>query len=86
MAYKVVFRDEARKVFGGLDPAVRKRIGKLLDRLAENPRPGQATQLVSDTQTWRVRTGDWRVLYEIHEDELVILVLDVGHRGHGIYR
>ena len=36
MAYKVVFRDEARKVFGGLDPAVRKRIGKLLDRLAEN--------------------------------------------------
>lgn len=31
MAYKVVFRDEARKVFGGLDPAVRKRIGKLLD-------------------------------------------------------
>ena len=86
MAYKVVFRDDARKAFTGLDPAVRKRIGKLLDRLAENPRPGQATQLVSDTQTWRVRTGDWRVLYEIHEDELVILVLDVGHRGHGIYR
>ena len=86
MAYKVVFRDEARKVFGGLDPAVRKRIGKLLDRLADNPRPGQATQLVSDTQTWRARAGDWRVLYEIREDELVILVLDVGHRGHGIYR
>jgi mRNA-degrading endonuclease RelE of RelBE toxin-antitoxin system len=41
---------------------------------------------VSDTQTWRARAGDWRVLYEIREDELVILVLDVGHRGHGIYR
>ncbi|MGD0687965.1 MAG: hypothetical protein ABSA03_22970 [Streptosporangiaceae bacterium] len=34
MAYKVIFRDEAQTVFGGLDPAVRKRIGKLLDRLA----------------------------------------------------
>jgi mRNA interferase RelE/StbE len=76
-----VFRDEARKAFTGLDSAVRKRIGKVLDRLAENPRPGQATQLVSDPGTWRVRTGDWRVLYEIHDDKLVVLVLQVGHRS-----
>jgi mRNA interferase RelE/StbE len=60
---------------------VRKRIEKLLDRLAENPRPGQATPLVSDPGTWRARTGDWRVLYEIRDDEQIILVLEVGHRS-----
>jgi mRNA interferase RelE/StbE len=81
VTYKVVFRDEARKAFTSLDHPVRKRIAKLLDRLAENPRPGQATQLVTDPGTYRVRTGDWRVLYEIHDEELVVLVLEVGHRS-----
>jgi mRNA interferase RelE/StbE len=81
MAYRVVFRDGNRKAFGALDRAVRVRVGKALDRLAENPRPGQATQLVSDPATWRIRVGDWRVLYEIHDEELVILVLEVLHRS-----
>jgi mRNA interferase RelE/StbE len=87
VAYKVVFRDEARKAFAGLDPAVRKRIRKLLDRLAENPRLAQATRLVADPGTWRARTGDWRVLYEIHDDDLIVLVLvlvlvlEAGHRS-----
>ncbi len=81
MAYQVVFRDDARKAFARLDRAVQRQIGRLIDRLAENPRPAQATQLVGDPHTWRARTGDWRVLYEIHEDELVILVLDVKHRS-----
>jgi mRNA interferase RelE/StbE len=54
---------------------------RVIDRLAEDPRPGQATQLVGDPRTWRVRTGAWRILYEIEEDRLVILILDVTHRS-----
>ena len=46
MVYKVVFRDEARKAFERLDRAVREQVGRVIDRLADNPRPGQATQLV----------------------------------------
>lgn len=81
MAHRIVFRETARKAFDGLDPAVRKRVGRVIDRLAANPRPGQATQLVGDPRTWRARAGDWRILYEIHDDRLVVLVLDVSHRS-----
>jgi mRNA interferase RelE/StbE len=46
-------------------------------------RAGQATQLVGDPRTWRMRSGDWRILYEIHDDEVVVvvLILDVKHRS-----
>ena len=49
--------------------------------LREDPRPGQATQLVGDPRTWRVRAGDWRILYEIRDDEIMVLILDVKHRS-----
>jgi mRNA interferase RelE/StbE len=55
--------------------------GRVIDRLADNPRPGQATQLVGDPRTWRVRAGDWRILYEIRDDEIMVLILDVKHRS-----
>jgi mRNA interferase RelE/StbE len=81
VVYKVVFRDEARKAFERLDRAVREQVGRVIDRLADNPRPGQATQLVGDPRTWRVRAGDWQILYEIRDDEIVVLILDVKHRS-----
>ncbi|HEY4946468.1 MAG TPA: type II toxin-antitoxin system RelE/ParE family toxin [Acidimicrobiales bacterium] len=45
------------------------------ERLAEDPRPPAATRLVGGAGEWRVRTGDYRVIYEIHDDELLVLVL-----------
>lgn len=81
MAYAVVFREEASKALKRLDNVVRERLGKVIDRLAENPRPAQGTQLVGDPRTWRVRAGDWRILYEIHEDRVVVLILDIEHRS-----
>ena len=86
MAYNVVFRDEARKAFERLDRAVRQQVGRVIDRLADNPRPGQATQLVGDPRTWRVRAGDWRILYEIRDDEIMVLILDVKHRSNAYGR
>ncbi|NNN09318.1 MAG: type II toxin-antitoxin system RelE/ParE family toxin, partial [Acidimicrobiaceae bacterium] len=51
-----------------------------LELLAENPRPPAATQLVGGAGEWRVRTGDYRVIYEIDDGRLLILVLRMGHR------
>lgn len=81
MAYQVVFRSDARKAFEQLDPTIQRQVGRVIDRLAENPRPTQATTLVGDPHTWRVRSGNWRVLYEIQDDRLIVLVLDVRHRS-----
>jgi mRNA interferase RelE/StbE len=56
-------------------------VQRVIERLAENPRPAQATRLVGDPHTWRVRSGDWRILYEIHDGQLVVLILDFEHRS-----
>lgn len=62
------------------------RIGRALDGLAQQPRPAGAQLLSGSTgPTWRIRVGDYRVLYEIHDDELVVLVVAAGHRRE-IYR
>ena len=52
----------------------------MLELLAEDPRPPAATQLVGGAGEWRVRTGDYRVIYEIHDAEVIVLVLRMGHR------
>lgn len=57
----------------------------MIELLAENPRPPAAKRLVGGEREWRVRTGDYRVIYEINDGVLVILVLSVGHRRE-IYR
>ncbi len=63
-----------------LDPQARRRIQAALDLLAEQPRPPSATRLVGGAGEWRVRTGDYRIVYEIEDDRLLVLVLRMGHR------
>jgi mRNA interferase RelE/StbE len=81
VSYTVVFRDAARVAFQHLDKGVQRRVQAVIDRLAENPRPGQATRLVGDADTWRVRAGDWRILYRVDDGKLTVLILEVGHRS-----
>jgi len=52
----------------------------VLELLADDPRPPAAKQLVGGAGEWRVRTGDYRVIYEIHDAQVLVLVLRMGHR------
>jgi mRNA interferase RelE/StbE len=56
------------------------RIQAALELLAEDPRPPAATPLVGGAGEWSVRTGDYRIVYEIEDDELLVLVLQAAHR------
>lgn len=85
MTYSVEVSPAAAKQLRKLDPPARRRIQAAIDLLAENPRPPTATQLVGGAGEWRVRTGDYRIIYEVHDTVLVVLVLRVGHRRE-IYR
>lgn len=67
------------------DPQIRRRIQAAIELLADDPRPPAATQLVGGEGEWRVRTGDYRIIYEIVEKRLVVLVINVGHR-RDVYR
>ena len=56
-----------------------------VDRLADNPRPSQAVKLSGHDNAWRVRAGDYWIVYEVHDDRLLILMIEIGHRS-AIYR
>lgn len=80
MSYSVTLSPAAARQLRKFDPEVRRRIQAVIELLAENPRPPAATRLVGGGGEWRVRTGDYRVIYEIHEGELLVLVLRMAHR------
>ncbi|WP_210495431.1 type II toxin-antitoxin system RelE/ParE family toxin [Patulibacter sp. SYSU D01012] len=80
MSYEVQLAPAAARQLRKLDPQVRRRIQAALELLAQDPRPPAATRLVGGAGEWRVRTGDYRIVYEIHDGTLLVLVLRIGHR------
>jgi len=85
VTYRVTFAPAAARQLRKLDPPARRRIQATIELLADDPRPPAATRLVGGAGEWRVRTGDYRVVYEITDDVLLVLVLAVGHRRE-VYR
>ena len=85
MTYHVNLTPSAVRQLRKLDPPARRRVQAAIDLLADNPRPPAATQLVGGSGEWRVRTGEYRIVYDIRDTELLVLVLALGHR-RDIYR
>jgi mRNA interferase RelE/StbE len=79
MAWQVSILPPAAKKLSKLDRPVAKRIGKAISGLAQNPRPAGCKKLVS-VDAWRIRIGDWRVIYQIQDRRLIVLVVRIGHR------
>lgn len=83
--YRIEFARSARKDFRLID---RQSIPKLLaaiEALADDPRPSGCRKLAGSERTWRIRVGDYRVVYEIEDELLVVLVMRVRHR-RDVYR
>lgn len=80
MSYEIVLAPAAVRQLRKLDPPARRRIQAVLELLAADPRPPAATRLVDGSGAWRVRTGDYRVVYEINDGKLLVFVVRVGHR------
>ena len=80
MTYSVLLTLRAERELRKCDPPVRRRIQAAIQLLADNPRPPAATAMVGGSGEWRVRTGDYRISYEISDEVLVVLVLRLGHR------
>jgi len=80
MTYQVVLTPSAARQLRKFDPPVRRRLQAAIELLAIEPRPPATTRLVGGGGEWRARTGDYRIVYEIEEDRLLMLVLRVGHR------
>lgn len=84
-AYRIEIAPAAARQLRKLDPVARRRVQAAIELLAGDPRPAGATKLVGGEGEWRVRTGHYRIVYEIHDGTLVVLVLAAGHR-RDVYR
>lgn len=95
MTWRIELRPAAAKQFAKLESSIQKRIAGAIDDLASDPRPpgceliskGRLRNVLSDRDTtlWRVRVGHYRILYTIYDDQLLVLVVKVAHRGE-VYR
>ena len=83
--YKVQFREKALKELNSLDAQIVKRIWPKIWALAENPRPPGCKKLSGCDDMWRIRIGDYRVLYTIDDMGTIVIIAMVAHRG-GAYR
>jgi mRNA interferase RelE/StbE len=80
LAYSVEIAPAAKRQIGKLDRPVQGRIVRRLEALGKDPRPPGVEKLEGDESLYRVRVGEYRIVYEIRDKILVVLVLKVGHR------
>ncbi len=85
MPYRVTVTPAADKVIARLPKDLRARVTARLVALSANPRPTGSIKL-SGQDAYRIRVGDYRIIYTIHDDRLIVLVVDVGHRRDVYHR
>ncbi len=79
MTYRVEVAAAAVRQLRKLDRAARRRVQAASELLAAEPQPSGAKKPVGGNGEWRVRTGDYRIVFEIHDNVLLVLVIAVGH-------
>ena len=85
MAYQVSILPAALRQVSKLPRIVQERIQQRIDALAEDPRPPGTKALAGRSGFYRLRVGDYRVIYEIRDEILTVLVVRIGHRRE-VYR
>jgi len=83
--YTLVVLRTAKRAIARLPQATRSRVVQAIDTLVIVPRPVGCVKLAGPGDRYRVRVGDYRILYEVRDGELVVTVVRVGHR-RDVYR
>lgn len=80
MAYRIELAPRAKRDLKKLPIDVRRRIAPHIDALAHNPRPPGVVKLSGEEGTYRIRVGEYRVVYEIRDDVLLVTIVKVKPR------
>ena len=83
--YHVDIARRAVKALAALPRREQQRIRAAIDLLADNPRPPGCVAMTGEAHAYRVRVGNYRIIYEVLDDRLVVQVVRVGHR-RDVYR
>ena len=84
-AYRVVLAPAAARQFAELSHQAREMIAAALVAIADNPRPPGCVKLAGAEDLWRIRVRQYRVIYQILDDELIVVVVKIGDRKD-VYR
>lgn len=79
--YRINFARSARKELEALDANMVNRIFPKIEALAQEPRPQGCRKLVGESNLWRIRIGDYRVIYDINDNALAVDIVAVKHRS-----
>jgi len=85
LKYKIEFKSSAAKALRKIPKSDQKRIADKIDSLSENLPDPAVTKMKGDNPFHRIRVGDYRIIYEIQGDILLIVILKIGHRKE-VYR
>ena len=85
MTFRIEFTKSAAKALKAIPKTAQKRIAKKIESLAEGPLDPAKSKMKGDNPFHRVRVGDYRIIYEIQTEILLILILKIGHRKE-VYR
>jgi mRNA interferase RelE/StbE len=80
MTYRVELKPSAATQVKKLEQSIQRRVLAKFRQLAENPRPSGVQKLQGPDDFYRVRVGDFRIIYSILDDELIVLILSVADR------
>ncbi|MEE4376527.1 MAG: type II toxin-antitoxin system RelE/ParE family toxin [Candidatus Competibacteraceae bacterium] len=79
MSYSIKIKRSAQKCLAMITQSDRDKIIKKIQNLSDNPRPENCKKLAG-REAWRIRIWSYRVIYEISDNQLVVLVVMIGHR------
>lgn len=85
MNYRIEFVKQAAKQFKALPNQEQQRLKPKIDALVKDPRPSGVVKLSGKDDLYRIRVGNYRIIYNIQDNQLLILVVKIGHR-RDIYR
>ena len=80
MTYQVNLSSAAKRQLKKLSPTLQDTLKRLIDSLATDPRPSGCKKLKGRNNEYRIRTGNYRILYVIKDDALIVTVIKLGHR------
>ena len=86
MPYRVELAPAAQRDLRRLPPWVQARLAAPIQALGQTPRPPGVRKLQGQDRTWRIRIGPYRVVYDIHDDQQLVVVLKVDRRRESTYR
>jgi mRNA interferase RelE/StbE len=79
--YSVEIKASAKRELDAIDDSMFARIDRKITGLSLNPRPPGCRKLKGYRNLWRIRVGDWRIVYSVDDSKMVVTIDRVAHRG-----